>query len=111
MATVGLIRIKPKSVEHPEYQSGLDELIAQGDSEKITAYKTMFKGTEEHAAMIAEFQAGDEKLEGMISVAKTDYVITPEDHLVILLPHRIDFAIGLEPDEYMIVAEQEQEDA
>ncbi|UOX40242.1 hypothetical protein [Vibrio phage PhiImVa-1] len=111
MATVGLIRIKPKTTEHPEYQKGLDVLMAEGaDAEKIKAYKSAFQGTEEHAEMIKSFQADDVKLEGMISVPKNNYVITPENHLVILLPQRIDFAIGLEPDEYMIVAEQEQED-
>jgi hypothetical protein len=110
MATVGLIRLKPKTTEHPSYAEGLAALEKEGDAEKIKAFKSAFQGTEEHAAMIKEFQAEDVKLEGMISVPKNNYVITPENHLVILLPDRIDFAIGLEEDEYMIVAEQEQED-
>lgn len=67
-------------------------------------------GTPELAEMLKHFQAEDEKLSGVVQVPKDNYLITEEGHLVILFPHRIDFAVGLEPDEFMIMAEKEVED-
>lgn len=62
---------------------------------------------EELAAMLQEFDAVDE-LDGkkLLTVPKTNQLVTDEGHLLIVLPDRLDFAIALEPDEFVIMAEQ-----
>jgi len=61
---------------------------------------------EQLAEMLKEFEATDEKLEGVITVPETNHLITDEGHLLIVLPHRLDFAIALEPDEFVVLAKQ-----
>jgi len=56
--------------------------------------------------MIDEFSAYNLKLEGGILSVPSNYTfITKEDHLLIVLPDRIDFLIALEPTEYLIIAD------
>lgn len=62
---------------------------------------------EELKAMLEEFDAVEE-LNGkkLLTVPKTNQLVTDEGHLLIVLPDRLDFAIALEPDEFAIMAEQ-----
>lgn len=62
---------------------------------------------EELKAMLEEFDAVNE-LDGktLLTVPKTNQLITEEGHLLIVLPDRLDFAIALEPDEFAVLAEQ-----
>lgn len=62
---------------------------------------------EELAAMLQEFDAVEE-LDGkkLLTVPKTNQLVTDEGHLLIVLPDRLDFAIALEPDEFVILMEQ-----
>ena len=76
------------------------------DVKTLIRIKANNLNTPEYAEMLKEFKAEDVKLEGVISVPKDNYLVTAEGHLVILLPDRIDFAIGLEPDEFTILTEQ-----
>lgn len=58
-------------------------------------------------AMLEEFDAVEE-LDGktLLTVPKTNQLVTEEGHLLIVLPDRLDFAIALEPEEFAILAEQ-----
>lgn len=62
---------------------------------------------EELKAMLEEFDAVTE-LDGkqLLTVPKTNQLVTDEGHLLIVLPDRLDFAIALEPEEFAILAEQ-----
>lgn len=57
------------------------------------------------AEMLDEFEAHDCKLESVISIP-VNYTYEDEDkNLLIVLPDRIDFIIVLEPEEYLIIAD------
>lgn len=62
---------------------------------------------EQLAEMLKEFDAVEE-LEGktVLSVPESHTIITDEGHLIIVLPSRLDFAIALEPDEFVILTKQ-----
>lgn len=63
-------------------------------------------GTQEYQDMLKEFQAEDEKFEGVISVPKNNFLVTDEGDLLIVHPHRIDYAVAYEPHEFQILTEQ-----
>ncbi|AJF40672.1 hypothetical protein HYP07_gp098 [Vibrio phage JSF3] len=73
--------------------------------------KVLFKVTpkndeSELKQMLEEFEATDEKLTGIVTIPKTNQLVTEEGHLLMVHPHRLDFAQACEPDEFVALAEQ-----
>lgn len=58
--------------------------------------------------MLMAFEAHGLKLEGgILSIPENYTIINENNHLIMVLPNRIDFAICLKPEEYLVIADKQ----
>ena len=57
---------------------------------------------------LTEFGVEMNDITGIVIINKSDSVITPEGHLLFINPEKKWFAVAFEPDEFVIISEQEE---
>ena len=92
MATKLLINLRPKTV---------NDIPVTEDFKAVT---------EDVKAVLAEYGTDWDDVTGNITINKNNTLITEEGHLVFLYPDKLWYAVALEPDEFVILMEQEVDD-
>ena len=66
--------------------------------------------TEDFKAVLEEYGTDWDDVTGNITINKHNTIITEEGNLVFIYPNKLWYAVALEPDEFIILMEQEVED-
>ena len=66
--------------------------------------------TEDFKAVLEEYGTDWDDVTGNITILKHNTIITEEGNLVFIYPDKLWYAVALEPDEFIILMEQEVED-
>ena len=66
--------------------------------------------TEDFKAVLEEYGTDWDDVTGNIIINKHNTIITEEGNLVFIYPDKLWYAVALEPDEFIILTEQEVED-
>lgn len=66
--------------------------------------------TEDLKAVLEEYGTDWNDVTGNITINKNNTLITDEGHLVFIHPDKLWYAVALEPDEFVILMEQEVDD-
>ena len=65
---------------------------------------------EDMTSLLEEWGAELDDLTGNIIINKDNTIITEEGHLVFVYPDKLWYAVAVEPDEFVILMEQEVDD-
>ena len=66
--------------------------------------------TEDFKAVLEEYGTDWDDVTGNITINKNNTLITDEGHLVLIYPNKLWYAVALEPDEFVILMENEIEE-
>ena len=66
--------------------------------------------TEDFRAVLEEYGTDWDDVTGNITINKNNTLITDEGHLVFIYPDKLWYAVALEPDEFVILMENEIEE-